>query len=458
MHEFPADFSDDDIQKALSSLPKPAAAESDQPNSFWGGMGRRAVGAVKGLYETYGKPPEGTSENIASIAGPGGLALYRTGKGAVEGVKQKAAETSGDIANKKYGKAALHFAELDPTSPLSTLSPTSSLVDTAAEGRYREALGGAAFDALTTWIGMRMGRAPTGRPQLARLTAAVGDTGTALPEAMPEIVKTAEAKGAPRTLGDFVENVKQSKKNVDQEFNQAAAPVNNNSVMPAEISNRIRALETPNMAQTAEGRDTVKYIKKMAREYEKPWTIKQLTAERVAKNKELSPFYNKGLTGQIAAKSSIDTAIDKAVRDGAAEITYREIARGNPGMTPEQVTSLKNRHGALLNLEDHLEDHVTKLENAQLTKEGQTASQKIKPGVSIGSTGRPHGFVGSLGKLLPGGPMEDANTNVRRAFGSSTSAKVRRAAVLSLPIANALSPPGFESKLTPPPAQGDDGE
>lgn len=462
-HEFPADATDDEIQQSLSSLPKqsPAttAATSDQPNSFFGGMSRRAGSALEGLYQTVWKPPSGTAEEAASdVGGPGGLALYRTGKGAVEGFKQKATEVAGDIAGKKYGKAALGFAELDPTSPISTLSPTSQVVDTAAEGRYREALGMAAFDALTTWMGMKMGKAPTGETQLNRLTAAVGDTGTALPESMPAIAETAKVQGPPNTLGDLVENVKQSKARVDQEFNRAIAPVSKKSIMPAEVANRIRALETPNMTQTPEGRETIKYIKKMAREYEKPWTVNQLNAERVAKNKELSAYYNKSLTGQIAAKSSIDTAIDKAIRDGSADAVYREIEQ-HPANAGMDVTELKKQHGALLNLESYLDDHVTKLENAERARKGTPLTQKVRPGTYLSAHGI-HGYVSHLDEALPGGgALGKANVNVRRAFGSSTTAKAARAAVLSLPIANALAAPGFESsKFTPPPNSGEPSE
>lgn len=455
IHEFPADFTDEDIRKALSSLPKHPPEPT--PNSFWGGMGRRAVGAVQGLEATFNPVAKGTGEAVAqSVGGPGGLALYRTGRGIAEGYKQKATELASDLANKNYGKAALHGAQI-AVPAIGPASPTGSLIDTAAEGRYREALGGAAFDAITTWLGMKMGRTPTGQQQLARLTAASGGESTLLEGAMPEIVKTAQVQGQPLTLGKFIENVKQSDLNVEAEFNQAAAPVNNQSIMPTEISTRIRNLEKPNMAQTAEGRETIKYIRKMAREYEKPWTIKQLTAERMQKNAELSPsFYKKGSMGQSAAmKSSIDTAIDKAVRDGAAEATYREIARANPGL---DVTSLKKRQGALWELKDHLNGHYEKLRDSQLIKEGTPLSQKLRPGTYVSAHGI-HGYVSHLQEALPGGgDLDYANANVRRAFQASPGSQARRAAVLSLPIAHALAPPGFESSKLPPPPSGDSDE
>lgn len=436
----------------------PAGSTGDDQDSVLGGAARRLGETVKGAYHTFADPatPEeiqrspGMAESGAVTRG-----LTRMGRGFAETEKEayrqaNAAQAEGGFAG--HARAAVtRAAMLDPFA-------TGTVVDINRmrdEGRWKEALGAGAFDAISLWLGSRMGGEPTGRTRLARLTAAVGDTGVSLRDALPEISETARTTGPPRTLGDFVENVRQSDLRVDQEFNLALAPASGKSVMPAEISRNIRALETPNMAQTAEGRETVKYIRKMAREYEKPWTVKQLNAERIAKNKELNAFYNKGLTGQIAAKSNIDTAIDKAVRDGAAEITYREIAAANPGMTPEQVTSLKKRQGALLNLKDHLEDHVSKLENAQLAREGKTIGQKVRPGTYL-SSGGVHGYVSHLSEALPGGgELDAADKNMRRAFSPTGGARASRAAVLSLPIDHALVTQP-QSKLPPPPRAEED--
>src|ERR1700752_4597250 len=69
-HEFPPDFTDADIQRALSQtetnpttgIVTPAGSTGSDESSVLGGMARRLGASIKGAYETFVAPPQTKAE------------------------------------------------------------------------------------------------------------------------------------------------------------------------------------------------------------------------------------------------------------------------------------------------------------------------------------------------------------------------------------------------------------
>lgn len=290
------------------------------------------------------------------------------------------------------------------------------------------------------------------RTRLARTAAATGADASDLRPAMPEIVKQAQAGGV-TTIGEFKDAVSKAKSAVDQKFNTGFTPIANKPYIPTEIARRIRNLITPDMAQTAEGREQIKEINRRAREYEKPWTLKQLNAKRITENENLTSFFNKDTRGQASAK--LDTDISKAVRDGSADIVYDQWDRANPGQGAAQ---LKKSHGAMWALNDHLTKTMEALDTKQLQHEGKGTLGRVKPHL-YGSGAGVHGYVSGVGDALSAGPEKVANKTIKKAFGRSLTSKAGKLGAASLPIAHLANPPepARKTPFPPPPStSGDD--
>jgi hypothetical protein len=110
----------------------------------------------------------------------------------------------------------------------------------------------------------------------------------------------------------------------------------------------------------------------------------------------------------------------------------------------------------MIELQDQLDKHIGKLEDAQAAKEGQPLLDKP----SLSASGHPGGSIitpraSGLMKLIPGrGPMSSANKAVSSAFkGSAGGVSPARAAILGMPI-TALA--GRGKGLPPPPQQDSD--
>lgn len=287
------------------------------------------------------------------------------------------------------------------------------------------------------------------RVRLAKVAKAIDAGGPQIADlktAMPEIVATAGQAGM-SSVGEMLDTVSKAKAQVDQTFNQALAPVANKPYIPTEIAQRIRALITPDMAKTADGRMAAKEINAAARDYDgKSWTINELNAKRMTENENLRQYYNKDTRGQAASKLQVD--ISKAVADGARDIVYDQISQANPGL---DARTLKLKQGALWAIEDHLKDRVAELEAKQLQHEGESAAEKLTAGASVGRSGVPHGYVGGLAKMFSQGPQAVADAKIAESGRPSLTQRASRTFALSLPI-DALVGKSRQGGLPPPPS------
>jgi hypothetical protein len=464
-HEFPADFSDKDIQDALSSLDEPKAAATDAPpptalpappDSVLGGFGRRAVQTAKGVYHTFADPPQSTDEKVVSATGmplPAYRMLKGAGKSEVEAGKQTVKQsqdaardaragdfkgTAGDVA--RATTTAVSMADPFATG---TVTDVNRLQD---EGRTREAIGTAAFDGLTLLMGSRIGRAPSETTKVANLTGATGtSSGAGVAEhwkaVLPDIEETARIDGKPQTVGDLKNNVQATLTRMESKFNGALFPIRMQQIMPSGIESRLRALITPDMTMTPAGKAARRQILKATIDYQKPWRLDQLNSARMREGANLSSFYDKDPNKAASTlKSDTDVAISKAVRDGAAEDLYNAIDKRNPGFGARE---LKMKQSHLLELNDRLANRVKDLEDTQAAAKSQLMGEKA----------RPHGYLSPkrAGVYMGLKPPEAsvggiANVKVGRAFAPTNAAVTRRAAVLALPVGHVA-----QKGLPPPP-------
>jgi hypothetical protein len=304
-------------------------------------------------------------------------------------------------------------------------------------------MGGRALDAV---LGRWAAKGVTGaaRKRLARLTAAMGATGKTadnIEKVLSDMDETVKTIGAPKTPRGFFNVVKSTADRLDREFNQELVKIGNQRVIPMDISNRIRAEITPDMAQTVEGRAEMKELRAAALEYERPWTYNQLNSKRMTNNNRLIAYYKGESQSQSAALSAVQTKIMKAVRDGSADIVYSAVDKiPNSAISTGDAALLKQKQGALWDQSDQLDKRVGELRDAQLVKEGQTFRQKFQPS-AYASTRNVHGYVRGLGDAIPGGgPEKAATAQIKKGFnlGPTNRALSRQRLILATPLADII--------------------
>lgn len=449
-----AGYSSQEIIDHLSGV-APTATQTvstpvpEQPNSFFGGLGRRALDTAKGIYETV-KPPETPAEKTAAvIGGPGGAAMYRMGKGIIEGYKQKGTEFATNLASGQFGKAALNTLQMAPGSPIGPATPTGSLVDTAMQGRYREALGGAAFDALTL-LAPKMLRPLSMETRVGKLTAAVGKTGETadiLKKVLPDIDNVVQQVGAkPETIGDLRHATQVAIDSHEAPFNQALAGVRNQLVDTGAVRQRILGLIKADSPP-----EEIAAIKKAANEYLQPKTMEWLDARRGRLNASTSPVWDKSSRAVATQmKSDLDMAIDRTARNAVADLEYNVMDRNYPGSNFSQS---KSQVSSLWKLKDTLDDQIGKLTDEQYYKKGKGVLGALKPSAYASKTGI-HGYIGGVTSAFAPGPLSEASGYVKKAFGTAGPGKAAAAAaILSAPLER-LTTTSDEQRpggMTPPP-------
>jgi hypothetical protein len=456
-HEFPSDFTDDDIQQALSSLSTTSAASPKvtpppKPNSVTGGFFRRGWDTVKGAVSGLNPNPQDKGEGIAAtVGGVPGTVLYRAGKGIVNQEVEAGKQAVSQIGQGKYGRAARTVFGMNPLT-VGTTVDTNKLID---EGRYREAIGTEAFDAVTALLSAVTGEKASAKPTrstVAKLTSVIGPTGETAADVktiLPDLEQTIKTTGKkPVSIGELKTTVQDTFTKLDQEFNQALYPIRGKQVMPVGVSQRIDALITPNLKNTAAGRAEAAALKRASLEFQKPWSLEDLDFERRRRNAALRSYYNKQSGAQSAAvKSDVDLAIDKAVRDGAADTVYSELDRQNPG---KNFTDLKQKESAIWHLRDQIDDRIGELEDKQMEREGRLTRENIRPHAYVSHSG-PRAHVAGFVESLPGmGPEKIANKKVSSAF-QSHSLTPTRAVIMGLPVERLAGRGTASSKKLPPP-------
>ena len=434
---------------ATPATPPPAIAE---PPGF---LSRMATGL--GLPTSIDEAKQSGQDLLESAVGPAGIAgkaIYGYGKQVYKGAKEGMQEVTdaakniraGQPIGPNEGKAAYGITH----AAMQAIPGIGPATETAGEDitsrNYFGAAGGIVAATLQAMM-MRGGKGKSPESRINKLTYATGETGStaeSLKHVLPEIDETVAKNGRPKTIGEFQKAVKDTSARLEQRFNSGLFRNAHRQVVPSDIADALES-KANEMPPSAEGQAMAAQLKNAATEYRRPWTLRQLNAERMMRNGFTKGFYGKEGSAQMGAmRSSVDTIIDKTVADGTRDVLYDELHKANPR---ENFRALKQKQSHMIELQDQLDNHVGKLTDAQAARKGQPLLDKATvtaSGSSYGVTPRVHG----LAKMIPGrGPMSSANTAVEGAF-PRTGVSPARAAVLALPV-TALTRRG--QTIQPPP-------
>ena len=436
-----------------------------------GGALRRGKNTIEGIYQTVAAPPTGeeqkrgalTDDFVGEVLQRPALVAGRVGRGIVESEKQAAGQVKeqykaaqgvkADPVQKGLAYARVGVTAASMADPFATGSVTN-VNQLSDEGRYREALGQGGFDALTLIGGGETGREVSPETRLNKLAYATGaESIRPLEHIMPDIVAAVERVGHSPTVGELQTIIDQIMKDYERTFNKGLYTTKG-SFVPDQIADALEA-KAKTLPPTAEGRAIAKKLNKAATEYRKPWTAQELNRERMYRNANTQAFHNKSQTGQMAAmRSSADTMIDEIVAESSRDVLYDEMERQHPG---QGYRELKQKQSSILDMQGKFADHVEKLEARQAKRSGAPLSEKAGVSASAhagGVTPRAH-----ITELLKKGPLTHANNATKSAFGPTSAATARRAAILSLPVSTLATQPAMPRGSTvPPPPSGEDDE
>jgi hypothetical protein len=395
--------------------------------------------------------PVGTGINIAKGTADRAMSGEPEFQEAVQNIKE------GGPVGANLGKAALAVGR----GALSAI-PGGEGVLNMGEDKFTGNKRGMIGDALGTVINALLLRGkgtPSESARVKKLGFATGSssgTVSALEHVLPEIDETVKRGGiAPKdmTVGQFADAVQGSLTRLDQRFNTALQPIAAQQVAAHPIANALlaKAAELPPTAIAEKAA-----LADAATQYQRPWTIRDLNAERMYRGSRNEAFYKKAEPGQMhAMRSDADTMIDKIVEEKSKEMVYSAMDRAYPG---QDFTALKRRQSSLIDLKKQLTKHVEDLKDAEAMKQGQPAF--VDPGLSAsvysgGVTPRVH--MGSMiGRVLGRGPMEAADIATRSAYSDPSAVNAAaRMAVLARPLLS-IAPPDRRTKLKgipPPPGQ-----
>lgn len=259
----------------------------------------------------------------------------------------------------------------------------------------------------------------------------------------PEFDKTLAATGSrtPNTVGEFANVIQATNTRLEQEFEQALFPVAQQNIRPLRVANEIRQKITPNMAKTAEGRQTIQLLQKKAREYEtQDWTVGELNRERMTVAKRLRSYYKSGPSvGAAKAKIDADIMADTAQRDALNDMLYG-LADKTSGKPPGYFKALKQKQSILTDLTDDITSHRERLVEGSAQKKGAPLLEKTHVYAyghptssslgSVGSTFTPSRFMDPAKQAdrmvqagFPGTVKKATNaarTGVGKAFSNAT--------------------------------------
>ena len=443
------------------------------PDTAIGGALRRGKQIVQGMYKTVADPPTEeeqkrgfTTDTAGQILQRPLLATRRVVGGVVEGEKQAAGQVKeqvktaqgvkGDPVQKGLAYARAGVTAASMADPFAT-GPVTNVNKLSDEGRYKEALGAGAFDALSLVAGGKTGREVSPETRLNKLAYATGNATAEsirpLEHIMPDIEATVAGVGKPQTVGELQTVIDKTMKGYERTFNKGLYTTKGQFV-PDSIADALES-KAREMPPTAEGRAFAKKLNKAASEYRKPWTAQELNRERMFRQGQLDAFYKKSDTGQMhAMRSSVDTMIDQTVYDSCKDVLYDEMERQHPG---QGYRELKQKQSSVLEMQGKFKDHVERLEAQQAKRSGAPLSEKAGVSASAhagGVTPRAH-----ITELLKKGPLTHADNATKGAFGPTSAATARRAAILSLPVSSITTPPSNGRPSTvPPPPSGDQDE
>lgn len=291
-------------------------------------------------------------------------------------------------------------------------------------------LGAQAGDVVGTIANLLMLKEAKGPKTEGRLAYSTGAEARDIMKAAPDLIAEASKNGRPADLNGLIEGtIKNAKDNLNTEYANALGPYANQKIMPSQVSQRILALITPNMDMTQPGKVLKKQIQSAAVEFQKPWTLAQLDQERMDANARLHSFEKKEAVDQYAATrgNNRTAAIDKAIADGVRADVYplMDQALGKP---PGYFANIKDRIGALMDIESDAKAHRDALRTRSLKAEGAPMMERLKLRGLVGEEGHPRFYFSNL--LGPSDPLASAGKIAQAAFPGPGTSAARAAALV----------------------------
>lgn len=226
-------------------------------------------------------------------------------------------------------------------------------------------------------------------------------------------------------------------------------PLAGTETVPNLISDLIKSKITPNMSQTAQGRQMMKMLLARAVEFEKPWTFRQLDQERMDATARNRAYHKAEASGQRARlRDNVDNIVDKAIEDGTKDLVYSAMDRAN-NKPAGYYENLKRRQSSLIDFNDQLKKQVERVQKETATQKGSPFLKKH----GIHTYGHPEsGRIGtSMHRIetIFTDPETSAGRAAKKGMKKPPTVTARQAAALSLPV-RMLSIPNF-GELTPLP-------
>jgi hypothetical protein len=274
------------------------------------------------------------------------------------------------------------------------------------------------------------------------------------------------------TVGDLLDTISETKRDVGQQVDiQNALPFKQNgkTVMlghayadSTPIVNAItsKATDSPSIVKMAKlnpaGKEAV-YLEKIRREalnfQQHPWTYAELTDRRIHLNQELAPIYSLPPGEQrVYLLEHPDLAYKKAEAEAIRDVIYPQMDKAS-GQPLGTTAALQNKRGALMSLENQVNEHLSNLKTVSRQAQGAPLTQKANISSYGTSSGKPGFAVHRLTSLVHTPNVErQADKKVAQAFGNTIGSKVRGAVskpfgsekfgneILALPLRELVNP------------------
>lgn len=330
--------------------------------------------------------------------------------------------------------------QFNPSEPMANEVPKAILtgplapvggqaVENFAEDVGKRQLGPAAGDIMGTIANLLMLKAAKGPKTEGRLAYATGAEAKDVLKSAPDLIKEVQASGRPGDLNEIIGTIDRAKNKLNVEFANALGPNANRTIMPTGPVARLQKLLTTNLPNTAWGKASEKQIKAAIIEFQKPWTLAQLDQERMDANARVHEFEKRGDVDQYAAtrKQNRTVAIDKAIADGIRDEIYpmMDQLRGKPA---GYFANLKDRIGALMNVESDAKAHRDTLRTRSLQAEGAPLLERLKLRGLVGEEGHPRFYFSNI--LSPSDPLAAAGRVGQAAFAGPGTSAARAAALV----------------------------
>ena len=424
-------------EKYQQQQPKPwekyaishGAGGSYGPDSVLGGAGRRLKDVVSGIGQTF-DPRMQSGENIFTANPLARIVkgLYGqekiAGRQAMEQFKE--AGNTPDVVNKPLGYLRALVTGASMLNPFAVGS-VANVNQLEKEGRHEEALGQGMTDVASLGLSRLFGGKPSAAKSINKLAYATEANPADLKTVLPDIQKVVKARGVPKTLQEAGQLINEVNRNYSNQFNLALQRVAGRQVSTQPIADALKA-EAQRLPPDAIAERQA--LLGAAQPYDgQIWNLRDLNAARMFRNQKLSGFYNKGVTGQIAADSSASTLIDRTIADSARDLLYGEMDK----YFPQQqgfFRALKQKQGAMIKIMDDMQPHIESVERQEAYSKGAPLSAKL-PHARFTSSGMPH-MIENVN--MRAGANTLANRATRQAFKPTAMGTTVRGVGATVPL------------------------